>query len=200
MGGIKTTTGLSGTYLFGAGYTANTSGTTTTFTLTNTMSVQVTSANAASVIATIASTYPYTCKNTTGRCTNTNLYKIDSFASGTTANVYRSTYRDAIGITKFSTNVNSVGDVGYMYNTRYAASQTQISQEVTMLSGVTLDSNNLTIYENYYFGDSYAMSGNNHVLNNSVKGNAISDYPSSWVGKYMCESNSSSVLTPKFLA
>ena len=94
------------------------SGTTTTYTLTNTTSVAVTSSNGSTVIPTIASSYPYTCKNTTGTCTT--LYKVDSWSSSYKAYIYTSTYRDAIGVSAFNSNYTSVSDVGYMYNTRYA--------------------------------------------------------------------------------
>ena len=79
-----------------------------------------------------------------------------------------------------------------MYNKKYTSTNRALTPSKTMLNTVALNDSNLTTYGNYYFSDSYEMSGNNHVLLNAVKGNTITDYPTSWVGKYMCQSNSSS--------
>ena len=194
IGSIRSTTRLNGSYYYGDGYTTSVSGNTTTFTLTNPVQVTVNSSNASTTILDIAANYPYTCKKTSadGTCTNAAFYKVDSQSSSYNAYVYASTYRDSIGQSAFNSNYDSVGDVGYMYNTRYPVTSTTISGSNTMLSSVTLSSSNLTTYGNYYFGDNYSMSGNNHALTNPVKGNTITDYPASWVGKYMCQSSSSS--------
>ena len=74
---------------------------------------------AASNIPTIATNYPYTCKETTDTATCTNLYKVDSYASGTNANVYSSLDRTIIDRSAFNLNYDSVSDVGYMSNKRY---------------------------------------------------------------------------------
>ena len=198
IGGIKTTQSLSGSYYYGDGYTTSVNGTTTTYTLTNATQVTVNTTNAATEIPSIASSYPYTCRSTSSTGTCTTLYKVDSQSSGVNAYVYASTYRDAIGTSAFNSNYNSVGDVGYMYNSRYAVSNTSMSKSVTMLGSVTLSSSNLTTYGNYYFGDGYSLSGNNHVLSNAVKGNTITDYPSSWAGMYQCNSSSSSSCTTAY--
>lgn len=199
IGGIKTTQSLSGSYYYGDGYTTSVSGTTTTYTLTNATQVTISTSNAATEIPTIAENYPYTCRSNSATGTCTTLYKVDSQSSGATAYVYASTYRDAIGTSAFNSNYNSVGDVGYMYNSRYAISNTSMSKSVTMLGSVTLNSSNLTTYGNYYFGDGYSLSGNNHVLSNAVKGNTITDYPSSWAGMYQCNSSSSSCVTAYYV-
>lgn len=192
IGGIKTTQSLSGSYYYGDGYTTAVSGNTTTYTLTNATQVTINASNAATEIPTIVSNNPYTCKSTSSTGTCTTLYKVDSQSSGVNAYVYDSTYRDAIGVSRYNSNYNSVGDVGYMYNSRYAVNSISFSQSLSLYTKIILNSSNLTTYGNFYFGDGYTMSGNNHVLTNAVKGNTITDYPSSWVGMYMCQSNSSS--------
>ena len=198
IGSIRTTQSLSGSYYYGDGYTTSVSGNTTTYTLTNATQVTINTSNASTEIPLIAQNQPYTCRSTSATGTCTTLYKVDSQSSGVTANVYASTYRDAIGTSAFNSNYNSVVDVGYMYNSRYAVSNTSMSKSVTMLGSVTLSSSNLTTYGNYYFGDSYSLSGNNHVLSNAVKGNTITDYPTSWVGMYQCNSSSSSSCTTAY--
>ena len=75
--------------------------------------------SAAAAIPTIATNYPYTCKSTSSTGTCTSLYKVDSYASSTNANVYSALDRPIIGRSVFNTNDNSVSDVGYMSNTRY---------------------------------------------------------------------------------
>ena len=193
IGGIKTIQNLSGNYYYGDGYTTTVSGTTTTYTLTNMTQVSVNSTNSSTIIPTIVSNYPYTCRSTNSSGSCTTLYKVDSYSTGTNANVYASTpYRDSIGIGTFNSSSNSVGDVGYMYNKKYTSTNRALTASKTMLNTVALNDSYLTTYGNYYFSDSYEMSGNNHVLLNAVKGNTITDYPTSWVGKYMCQSNSSS--------
>ncbi len=187
MGYVKIKTSLTGTYLYGTGYTTSVSGSTTTFTLTDTSSVTVNSSNAETVIPTLAG--KYTCKNATGTCTNTGLYKVDSYINSyNNAYVYPSAYRDSIGNSEFNTIYSSIGDVGYMYNKRYSDSEYNMSSTVTMLSTVTLNSSAQTTYGNYFYSDAYTMNGNSHVLTNAVQGTTIDNYPSSWVGKYRCNS------------
>ena len=192
IGSIRSTTSLNGSYYYGDGYTTSVSGNTTTFTLTNPVQVTVNSSNASTTIPDIVANYPYACKKTSADGPCAIIYKVDSQSSSYNAYVYASTYRDSIGQSAFNSNSNSVGDVGYMYNARYPVTSTTISGSNAMLSTVTLSSSTLTTYGNYYFGDNYNMSGSNHALINPVKGNTITDYPSSWVGKYMCQSSSSS--------
>ena len=191
IGNTKSTTSLYGSYYYGDGYTTSVSGNDTTFTLTNPVQVTVNYSNASTTIPDIAANYPYTCKKTTadGTCTNTYFYKVDSQSNSYEAYVYASTYRDSIGQSAFNSSHNSVGDIGYMYNTRYLEESAIISERITMLSSTTLDSNSLTIYGNYYFGDNYTTSGSNYALVNPVKGNTISGYPASWLGKYSCHSS-----------
>ena len=196
IGGVKSTQSLSGNYYYGDGYTTSVSGTTTTYTLTNKTQITVNSGNAATTIPTIAANYPYTCRsnNSSGSCTT--LYKVDSYSSGANAFVYASTqYRDAIGSTTFNSSNTSISDAGYMYNVKYAASSRSMSTSTSLLSNVTLTASSLTNYGNYYFADEYTMSGNTYVLTNPVKGNEIEDNPTTWAGKYYCQSNSSSSCT-----
>ena len=75
--------------------------------------------DAATNIPTIVANYPYTCLKTTEDETCTNIYKVDSYASGTNANVYSSLDRTIIGRSAFNSQYTSVSDVGYMYNQRY---------------------------------------------------------------------------------
>ena len=184
---------LNGSYYYGDGYTTTVSGNTTTYTLTNARTIQVTSGNGATRIPEIASTYPYTCGNTSTSCTT--LYKVVSHASSYNANVYQSTSRDSIGVSAFNSNSNSVASVGYMYNTVYLNNYSNyISNSYSMLSSVNLTSSNLTSYGNYYFGEKYSLNGVMHYvkMNNDdpgVKGNTMANYPSSWAGMYMCDSN-----------
>ncbi len=193
---ITSYTSLSGNYLYGDSYTTNFDGTTTTFTLTNTQSVQVTSSNASSVIPTLSG--KYTCKNSTGTCTNSGLYKVDSWNTGTNAYVYQSTFRDSLGNSGFNWYRNSVSDIGYMYNTRYPAPVISISPSIKMLTTLALSSSNLTNHGNYLYADSYSMSGTNHVLTNAVLGNTIADYPTSWAGKYRCNSSTNSTCSTMY--
>ena len=178
IGGIKTTLSLNGTYLYGTGYTTSVSGSTTTFTLTNTESVQVTSSNAATVIPTLAG--KYTCRNTTGTCTNASLYKVDSQSSSYNAYVYRSTYRDSIGTSAFNSNSNSVGDVGYMYNKRYDLG------EIPYIWYEPIDG-----YSEYLIGDDIQDNGDGTVTLIGENVNVISGYTlgtdlSNYLDKYLC--------------
>ncbi len=186
-GGIKTTTSLGGTYLYGDSYTTSVSGGNTTFTLTNTQSVEVTSSNASTVIPTLVG--KYTCKNGTGTCTNTGLYKVDDFSSYSSAYVYQSTYNDAASVSAFN-NGTTISHVGYMYNTTYPVSYNYLHSSASSISYVTLNASYLSSYSNYLYGDSYTMYGTSHMLTNSAIGNTIADYPTSWVGKYFCRSSS----------
>ena len=198
IGGIKTTQSLSGSFYYGDGYTTSVSGTTTTYTLTNARQVTINSTNADTEIPKIAENYPYTCRSTSETGTCKTLYKVDSQSSGVKAYVYGSTNRDSLGTTAFNSNTASMGDVGYMYNSKYPTSQISISKSIAMLSSVTLDSKKLVTYGNYYYGDGYNLSENNYVLSNAVKGNTIADNPSTWVGMYQCDSNSSSSCTTAY--
>ncbi|MBR1385425.1 MAG: BspA family leucine-rich repeat surface protein [Bacilli bacterium] len=185
------TTSLSGNYYYSNQYTTSVSGTTTTYTLTNPTQVNVTSSNAETQIGTIAAEYPYTCKKTTATGTCTTLYKVDSQSSGTSAYVYQSTYRDALGTSKF--NDSTISGVGYMHNNKYLISSQTQSKSITMLTSTTLNSSTLTTHGNYYYSDSYITDLNGHYsLVNGVVGNTIMNYPSSWVGKYTVGSTNSS--------
>ena len=193
MGSIKSTQTLTGNYYYGTGFTTTTSGSNTTFKLTNPTQVNITTATGPTEIPLIAENYPYTCKSTNATSSCTTLYKVISHSSGVVANVYTSVpYRDAIGVSAFNTPGSSVTEAGYMYNTKYPVSTRIISSDVSPLSATTLNSGTLNTYGNYYFADDYSMSGNNHVLTDAVKGNTIENYPESWVGKYMCQSSTSS--------
>ncbi len=180
IGSIKSTQSLNGNYYYGDGYTTSVSGDTTTYTLTNPTQITVNSSNASTTISSIAESTPYTCRNTGTSCTY--LYKVDSQSSGTTAYVYASTYRDAIGTTAFNSSRDSIGDVGYMYNTRYPVSAKSSYKFIPMLSTISG-----SINTNYY-ADSYTMSGNSYVLTNPVRGDELPNYPSDIVGKYSCYS------------
>ncbi len=74
---------------------------------------------ASTKIPTISTNYPYTCKGTTDTETCTTLYKVDSYASGTNANVYSSLDRTVIGRSVFNSQYSSMSDMGYMSNARY---------------------------------------------------------------------------------
>ena len=191
IGTIKSTKNISGNYYYGDGYTTSTSNNTTTYTLTNPIQITVNSTDPATTISTIASNNPYTCISDSTSCTT--LYKVDSQSSGTTAYVYQSTYRDAIGTGPFNNNGNqnnAIGDVGYMYNARYTSEYRDISTSYNVYSKISFDESNINKYKTYYFADSYTMSGDSHTLTNPVKGETIADYPLSWVGKYYCASTS----------
>ena len=74
--------------------------------------------NAAANIPTIVANYPYTCLKTTEDETCTTIYKVDSYASGTNANVYSSLDRTVIGRGNFNPTYE-IEDVGYMNNTKF---------------------------------------------------------------------------------
>ena len=173
----KTTTSLYGTYLYGTGYTTSVSGNTTTFTLTGTESVQVTSSNASTVIPTLVG--KYTCRNSTGSCTNTSLYKVDGQSSSYYAYAYTSTYRDSLGISVFTSNNNSIADVGYMYNTRYARLSKTISGSQTISSSST-----------YVIGDGISDNGDGTFTLtgtvNTVAGSSWNTDYANYVNKYVC--------------
>ena len=124
---IRTTTSLGDStgYYYADDYEiVSTSGNSVTYKLkskTNPITqVAIADATAASTnIPTIVANYPYTCKQTTETATCTRLYKVDSYASGTNANVYSSLDRPIIGRSAFNSSYESVSDVGYMSNTRY---------------------------------------------------------------------------------
>ncbi len=93
---------------------------------------------AATAISTIATSYPYTCKSTLNQVTCTELYKVDSYASGTNANVYELTVnRTAIGRSAFNTQYASVSDVGYMSNVRYPRSSSGWTTDALFASAAT---------------------------------------------------------------
>lgn len=127
MGEMQSTLNLNNTtYKYAKNYTATTSGNTTTFTLVDDpndpddcKSINITSSDAQSKIEDIVANYPYTCKNSNNSCTNNSFYKIDSFSSGTIANIYTSTYRNGLGYSAYNTSYNSINYVGYMYGDTY---------------------------------------------------------------------------------
>ena len=89
--------------------------------------VLVTSSNASTNIPIIASNYPYTCMKTTSDGTCSNLYKVDSYTSGTKAYVYMSSGITVIGYSSFNSNSNSLADLGYMNNVRYEGVDASLS-------------------------------------------------------------------------
>ena len=101
--------------------------------------VAITDATAASTnIPTIVANYPYTCKQTTDTGTCKNLYKVDSYESGTNANVYDAIVnRTTIGISAFNSNYTSISDVGYMSNTRYPYSSSNWTTDALFASSAT---------------------------------------------------------------
>lgn len=100
--------------------------------------VTIVDATAASAnIPTIVANYPYTCKRTTETGTCTNLYKVDSYASGTNANVYSSLDRPIIGRSAFNSSADSVSDVGYMSNERFAFSSSNWTTNALFASSAT---------------------------------------------------------------
>jgi hypothetical protein len=114
---IRTTTSLSSStgYYYADDYEiVSTTGNSVTYRLKSATNpiTQVAIANAtdaASAVPTIVANYPYTCKQTTATCTT--LYKVDSYASGTNANVYSSSDITIIGRSAFNSQYSSVSDV-----------------------------------------------------------------------------------------
>ena len=200
IGSIRSTQNLSGTFKYANSYTTSVSGTTTTYTLTNPTSVQVTSGNAATTLANIAANYPYTCKNTTGTCTT--LYKATGRSSGTTSYVYASVLRDIVGSSAYNsataTNNTFLGAGGYMYGTKYTMGTLAMSGTATFFTKTTVDSATMATQETYLYADSYTMSGTDHVLTNPVQGNTITDYPTSWKNKYYCKSATNGTCTSMY--
>ena len=157
MGEIESEYSISGSKLYGSDFTPSTSGTTTTFTLTDTETVNVTASNASSVVG------KYTCGNTSSTCTNLNLRKIVSIKTGTTAIVYTSTGRDNIGRSKFNDKNDSPAYVGYMYNDNTASKSLNPIINYTLADGTTDISLTSTLNSTtlgWYFSDTY-LTGTN---------------------------------------
>ena len=191
IGYQKVSMSLDGYYYYSASYEPIVDNLTTTYRLIDPIQISVNNSNATTSIANIAANYPYTCKSNYSTNTCTTMYKVDSQNSGTYAYLYHSTSRESIDINTYN-NTLSIADVGFMNNNRWTDERTSITLTKTIYEKDTLSSSKISVYGNYYFGDSYTMSGNLHALTNPLKGNTIADYPLNWVGKYMCESNSSS--------
>ena len=107
--------------------------------------VAVTNATAATTISSIAINYPYTCINKTATGTCTALYKVDSYASGTDANVYSSLDRTIIETSVFNLASEGLAGIGYMYNETYMH-------------------NTESAVSNAYFGNGVSYNGNTYTL------------------------------------
>ena len=142
---IKSTTDLSSStgYYYADDYEiVSTTGNSVTYRLkskTNPITqVAIADATAASTnIPTIATSYPYTCRQTTDTATCTTLYKVDSYASGTNANVYSSLDRPIIGRSAFNSRYQSVSDEGYMSNTKFPYSTSSWTTNALFASDAT---------------------------------------------------------------
>ena len=110
--------------------------------------VTVTTSNASTVIETIASNYPYTCRSTTENGTCTDLYKVDGYISGTSARTYESINISIIGTNKYNQNHESMADVGYMSNVRYEYNTATAAQNSIFGKSVEWDGSNYLVIEN----------------------------------------------------
>lgn len=194
VGGILSEQNLNGTYKYAKNYTATTSGTTTTFTLVDDpndpddcKTITINASNAQSVIEDIIENYPYTCKNAGGTCQNTYFYKLDSYISGTSANVFASTYRDRIGWTKYSDQSDSPAYVGYMYGDVYSYGTFEALLDEDFTTSVDLNTTNVTLGTGYYYADSYdygETTANTYTLTRPTQITSSTNY-STLVGKYI---------------
>ncbi len=194
MGDAKIVISLNGTKLYGDGYTKSISGSTTTFTLTNTESVKVTSSNGSSVISGLVG--KYVCSNGTASCTNTGLYKIDSWSDSYNANVYASTYNDSIGRSQFNTNGISIGHVGYMYNIIYPSvegafvkSQKIVSSSTYVKSTGIIDNGDGTFTMSGTVNEIAGSSWSSNYANYSSKYICMPGYWTNNNGTYICDDN-----------
>ncbi len=96
---------------------------------------------AAQKIPTIAANYPYTCRKTTSDATCNTLYKVVSYDSETNANMYSSDDRLKIGNGYMNSGADSVSDVGYMNNARYAAGSTSAASNSIYGKNIEWNSN-----------------------------------------------------------
>ena len=106
---------LDSNYLYGSSFTYNTS--TNEFTLIDTITATWDNTTYESLLG------KYTCKNTTGTCTtiyNINEYKSYNIAYTTSYTIGDTNYAQ-IGTTSYNSGNNSLTNVGYMFNERYAA-------------------------------------------------------------------------------
>jgi len=183
MGTIKATFNLNGSAIYAKNYTATTSGTTTTFTLVDDpddpddyKSITVNSTDASTQIADIVANYPYVCSTKTATCTNQQLYKVESQSSGTKANVYQSTYRDAIGLSAFNTQSNSPTYVGYMYGDIYAY-QTLTGTTTQNFTTTQTMLQSISFAASYKYSKTLNLTGTSSVyeLDNPILGSDITD-------------------------
>ena len=144
IGGIKTTTGLSikNGYFYADGYEiVSGSGNSIRYRLkqgTNPVTrVEVRSNNASTAIQDIVANYPYTCKETAAYNECTNLYKVDSQSSGTTANIYTATSRSLIGNSAYNLPLNSMSSIGYMNNESYSTGSSGWNTDALFASSAT---------------------------------------------------------------
>ena len=194
--GILSEISLGGTFKFAKNYTATTNGTNTTFTLVDDpndpddcKTITINSSNAQSVIEDIIENYPYTCKNSSGTCQNTYFYKVDSYVSGTSANVYASTYRDRIGWAKFNEQNDSPTYVGYMYGDVYQYNTFEALLNESFTTDVNLYSDTITLGTTYYYADSYdygVTTADTYTLTSPTKITSSTNY-STLVGKYVID-------------
>ena len=193
MGELKTNLNLNGTYIYAKNYTSTTNQYgNTTFTLTDDpddpddyKSITVNGNDTAATIADIVANYPYTCRNNSGSCNNYDFYKVASQRNGTEVNAYKSTLRDGVGMSSYSSADNSVAYVGYMYGDVYPTGWLwptdgqSFDGSTTILWSTGLDTN-------FWYADNIDWNNNvsgRYTLDNPYKVSSNADYPS-LVGKY----------------
>ena len=202
IGGIKTTLSLSGTYVYAKNYTATTSGKNTTFTLIDDpeddndyKSIQITSSNAAEKIAEIAANYPYTCRKSSGSCTNEGFYKVDSQSSGVNAYVYAGAKRDSLGMSIFNEEATRLASAGYMYGPTSTYDITNWMGDYIEIEPTSQNiySTTITLGTSYYYSSNYdygVTTSGKYTLTSPTQITSETNY-SNLVGKYTINSNGS---------
>ena len=212
VGTISSVLYLKGTYLYSATYTASTDSSTgtTTFTLDDPQSITIDQNNVNEAFANIIENYPYTCKNTTGTCTNNNLYKVGSMTSNYSANVYKTVFQESIGESKFSSLNNSLTYIGYMtgdvYDNKTSPAFTawstipQYEGSDVLEQCLEMESTANVPAHDYYYADSVdwnTMNANQYTLINPTRISRMTDYfdENSLRGKYfMIDTTTSSTV------
>jgi len=210
-GGILSEYSLSGTKIYAKNYTVSTSGTTTTFTLVDdpndsndTYTTTIDSSNADTEIPYIVENYPYTCGSNTLTCTNDRFYKVVGQSSGVTANVYKSTQRDNIGISAYNPNSDSLTYIGYKYGDVYTNKNDLVGSAVQSFATQTqtlIDFDYTMFYpvSNYKYSKTLNSTGTSSVyeLNNPISYSQIPEENA--VGYYTYNSAEVSGTRPYYL-
>ena len=179
--GTQSTANLSSSYYYGTDYTYDSAN--SVFSLSGTLQ-QATwgSSTWSSLIG------KYTCRNSSSTGTCATLYYVLSYSSDTVANVIplnSTSHYSQFGKATYNPTYNSLGSVGYMYNTLYLGNNT-LSYGGS--EGV-LGSQTLSV--DYYYGTSVKYSSSKYSLVSPSKVSSTSDFPN-LVGKYTVKSTSSS--------